>query len=106
MRGIWRAAIGLLVGAVASTLSSQQLDRLAEGHREEDHGSAKLDKDAAAQDAAPSAAFVSGSARWALLASRRGRRRQARIGGPLWRAIGVQAACVLAAQSAVAVPRP
>ena len=34
--GIWRAAIGLLAGAVVFTLLSQQLDRYAEGHRPED----------------------------------------------------------------------
>ena len=67
--GIWRAAIGLLVGAVVFTLISHQLDRWAEGRRKETDGSAKLDKDAAAQDAAPSAASVSGSAGWALLAA-------------------------------------
>ena len=52
--GIWRAALGLAVGAVVFTLVSQRLDRMAEGHRKDDHGSEKLDLDAAAQDAAPS----------------------------------------------------
>ena len=46
--GIWRAAVGLAVGAVVFTLVSQQLDRMAEGHRKDDHGSEKLDVDAAA----------------------------------------------------------
>ena len=67
--GIWRAAIGLLIGAVVFTVISHQLDRWAEGHHEEDHGSEKLDQDAAASDASPSAASVSGSAGWALLAA-------------------------------------
>ena len=67
--GIWRAAIGLLIGAVVFTLISHQLDRWAEGHREEDHGSEKLDQDAAAREASPSDASVSGSAGWALLAA-------------------------------------
>lgn len=52
--GIWRAVVGLAVGAVVFTLVSLGLDRLAEGHREEDHGSEKLDTDAAAVDEAPS----------------------------------------------------
>ena len=67
--GIWRAAIGLLVGAVVFTLISHQLDRWAEGQRAEDHGSEKLDKEAATEDAAPSAASLSGAAGWALLAA-------------------------------------
>ena len=67
--GIWRAALGLAVGAVVFTLVSQQLDRMAEGHRKDDHGSEKLDVDAAAQDAAPSPASVSGAAGLALLAA-------------------------------------
>ncbi|HJY44136.1 MAG TPA: hypothetical protein VJ301_05910, partial [Propionibacteriaceae bacterium] len=56
--GIWRAVAGLAVGAVVFTLVSLGLDRMAEGHREEDHGSAKLDTDAAAVDEAPSPASV------------------------------------------------
>ena len=32
--GIWRAVVGLAVGAVVFTLVSLGLDRLAEGHRE------------------------------------------------------------------------
>src|SRR3712207_981194 len=67
--GIWRAAIGLLIGAVVFTLISHQLDRSAEGHREEDHGSEKLDQDAAAVETSPSDASISGSAGWALLAA-------------------------------------
>ena len=60
--GIWRAALGLLVGAVVFTVISQRLDRMAEGNRAEDHGSEKLDTDAAATDTAPSSASVSGAA--------------------------------------------
>jgi ZIP family zinc transporter len=67
--GIWRAALGLIAGAVVFTFISQRLDRLAEGHREEDHGSEKLDVDAAAQDEAASPASVSGAAGLALLAA-------------------------------------
>jgi ZIP family zinc transporter len=67
--GIWRAGLGLLAGAVVFTVLSYLLDRKAEGHREEDHGSEKLDKDAAAQDEAPSPASVTGAAGLALLAA-------------------------------------
>jgi len=67
--GIWRAAAGLAVGAVVFTVVSQRLDRMAEGHRKDDHGSEKLDLDAAAQDAPASPASVSGAAGLALLAA-------------------------------------
>ncbi len=67
--GIWRAALRLIAGAVVFTVLSQRLDRLAEGRREEDHGSEKLDVDAAAQDGAPSPASTSGAAGLALLAA-------------------------------------
>jgi ZIP family zinc transporter len=67
--GIWRAGLGLLVGAVIFTLLSRQLDKQAEGHQPEDHGSEKLDKDAAAQEAGPSPASVTGAAGVALLAA-------------------------------------
>ena len=67
--GLWRSVLGLLVGAVVFTLVSQQLDRMAEGGREEDEGSEKLDSDAPASDAAPSPASVSGAAGLALLAA-------------------------------------
>jgi zinc transporter, ZIP family len=67
--GIWRAAAGLIVGALLFTLLSQRLDRLAEGHRKADHGSEKLDADAAASDTPTSAASVSGAAGLALLAA-------------------------------------
>lgn len=55
----------LIFGAIASS----RLDRMAEGHREVDHGSEKLDSDAAAGDAAPTPASVSGGAGLALLAA-------------------------------------
>ena len=67
--GIWRAAIGLAVGAAVFTFLSHRLDRLAEGRQEEDHGSEKLDVDAAAAEKAPSSASVSGAAGLALLAA-------------------------------------
>lgn len=67
--GIWRAALGLAVGALVFTLVSWRLDRMAEGHRKDDHGSEKLDLDAAAQDAPTSPASVTGAAGLALLAA-------------------------------------
>lgn len=67
--GIWRAALGLAAGALVFTVLSAQLDRLAEGRQQEDHGSEKLDPDAAASDEAPSEASVSGAAGLALLAA-------------------------------------
>ncbi|EME64828.1 ZIP family metal transporter [Rhodococcus ruber] len=67
--GIWRAAIGLAVGAVVFTALSAWLDRVAEGRREKDHGSEKLDVDAAAEETAPSSSSVSGAAGLALLAA-------------------------------------
>jgi ZIP family zinc transporter len=67
--GLWRAALGLLAGAVVFTFISQRLDRLAEGNRPEDHGSEKLDADAAAVDEPASSPSVSGAAGLALLAA-------------------------------------
>lgn len=67
--GIWRASLGLIVGAVVFTLLSLRLDRLAEGRQEQEDGSEKLDVDAAAQDAAASPASTSGAAGLALLAA-------------------------------------
>ena len=67
--GMWRAALGLIAGAVVFTLISQRLDRIAEGGHREDHGSEKLDTDAAAEEKAPSAPSVSGAAGLALLAA-------------------------------------
>lgn len=67
--GIWRAAGALMVGAVVFTLISQRLDRMAEGDHEEDHGSEKLDPEAAASDVPASSASVTGAAGLALLAA-------------------------------------
>jgi zinc transporter, ZIP family len=67
--GIWRAALGLAVGAIVFTVVSYGLDRMAEGHRTDDQGSEKLDTDAAAVDAPASAASVTGAAGLALLAA-------------------------------------
>jgi ZIP family zinc transporter len=67
--GIWRAALGLVVGAIVFTLISQRLDRLAEGDVAEDGGSEKLDPDAASTEKPPSRASASGAAGLALLAA-------------------------------------
>lgn len=67
--GIWRAAIGLIVGSVVFTVLSAWLDRAAEGRRPESHGSEKLDVDAATEERAPSTASTSGAAGLALLAA-------------------------------------
>lgn len=67
--GIWRAAIGLVVGAVVFTVLSALLDRLAQGRRPQADGSEKLDVDAAAADRAPSSASTGGAAGLALLAA-------------------------------------
>lgn len=48
--GIWRAAAGLAAGAVVFTALSFWLDRLAEGRHPEQHGSEKLDPDAASRE--------------------------------------------------------
>lgn len=66
--GIWRSALGLLVGAIVFTLISQRLDKMAEGQGPE-VGSEKLDIDAPASDRAPSPASTSGAAGLALLAA-------------------------------------
>ena len=67
--GIWRAVLGLAVGAIVFTVVSAGLDRMAEGHRKDDQGSEKLDTDAAASDAPASPASVTGAAGLALLAA-------------------------------------
>ena len=67
--GMWRAALGLIVGAVIFTGLSAWLDRLAEGRQKESQGSEKLDPDAAASDEAPSTASTTGAAGIALLAA-------------------------------------
>jgi ZIP family zinc transporter len=67
--GIWRAALGLAVGAIVFTVISQRLDRMAGGRRKGDQSSEKLDADAAAVHARASAASVTGVAGLALLAA-------------------------------------
>lgn len=67
--GLWRSALGLLVGAVVFTAISQALDRLAAGDEGDETGSEKLDLDAPASDATPSRASVHGAAGLALLAA-------------------------------------
>ncbi|MDG4800032.1 hypothetical protein [Micromonospora sp. WMMD980] len=67
--GIWRAAIGLVVGAGVFTVLSAGLDRVAQGGRRQPHGSEKLDPDAAARDRAASTASTTGAAGLALLAA-------------------------------------
>ena len=70
--GIWRAAIGLAVGAVVFTVLSHLLDRAAragEPAEPEDTGSDKLDTDAASTGRSAAKASVSGAAGLALLAA-------------------------------------
>ncbi|MHA7279153.1 ZIP family metal transporter [Arthrobacter sp. MDT2-2] len=72
--GIWRAAVGLLAGAVVFTALSAFLDRWAQqGDRsvpaDEYEGSPKLDTDAAASDRSPTTASTRGAAGLALLAA-------------------------------------
>jgi ZIP family zinc transporter len=67
--GIWRAALGLIVGATVFTFLSRWLDRLAQGRHAEAQGSEKLDLDAPAQDRPASTASTSGAAGLALLAA-------------------------------------
>ncbi|WP_229075002.1 ZIP family metal transporter [Actinoplanes sp. DH11] len=67
--GIWRAAIGLIAGAVVFTVLSALLDRAARGQGPQEDGSDKLDVDAAAEKRAPSSASTSGAAGLALLAA-------------------------------------
>ncbi|MEV6488985.1 hypothetical protein AB0M20_10175 [Actinoplanes sp. NPDC051633] len=67
--GIWRAALGLIAGAVVFTVLSAWLDRAAQGRRPESRGSEKLDVDAAAEERTPSTASTSGAAGLALLAA-------------------------------------
>jgi ZIP family zinc transporter len=72
--GIWRAVLGLLVGALVFTALSALLDRWAQpGSRskpaDEFEGSAKLDTDAAATDRPDPATSTRGAAGMALLAA-------------------------------------
>lgn len=70
--GIWRAVIGLLVGAVAFALLSARLDAAARAGsrtRPGEEGSDKLDVDAASQEHPATSASTRGSAGLALLAA-------------------------------------
>jgi ZIP family zinc transporter len=67
--GLWRAALGLLVGAVVFTMISQWLDRAAQGTHGPETGSEKLDPEAAASDTAPASSSTTGAAGLALLAA-------------------------------------
>src|SRR3712207_1933186 len=72
--GLWRAGLGMVVGAVVFTTLSALLDRWAEpdddGHEtSEDEGSPKLDKDAATVERPATAASAKGTAGLALLAA-------------------------------------
>ncbi|MDQ0576652.1 ZIP family metal transporter [Agromyces albus] len=72
--GIWRAGIGLFVGALVFTLLSAFLDRWAQRRSrpksaDEYRGSVKLDTDAAAAERPATAASVRGAAGVALLAA-------------------------------------
>jgi ZIP family zinc transporter len=67
--GLWRAGVGMLVGAAVFTGLSVALDRWAEPGEPEEQGSSKLDKDSAASDRPASAASTRGAAGFALLAA-------------------------------------
>lgn len=69
--GLWRAGLGLMVGAVVFTFLSARLDRVAApgGGDGEGDGSEKLDKDAATEGERAAPASVKGAAGLALLAA-------------------------------------
>lgn len=71
--GLWRAGLGLLVGAAVFTFLSARLDRAAAADvpddEEDERGSEKLDKRAAIEGARPSRESVRGAAGLALLAA-------------------------------------
>ena len=71
--GLWRAGVGMAVGAVVFTVLSAALDRWAQpGTASEDRdeeGSPKLDKDAATADRPATATSTRGAAGLALLAA-------------------------------------
>lgn len=69
--GLWRAGLGLIVGAVVFTLLSAWLDRAAAAGTgdDTDRGSDKLDKQAATEGQRAAAPSVKGAAGMALLAA-------------------------------------
>ena len=67
--GLWRAALGLLVGAAVFTGISQWLDRVAVGAGGPERGPEKIDPEAAASDRPASSASTTGAAGLALLAA-------------------------------------
>lgn len=67
--GLWRAALGLLVGAGVFTALSHVLDQMAQAGDVEERGSDKLDTDAAAQERPSTPASTRGTAGLALLAA-------------------------------------
>jgi zinc transporter, ZIP family len=67
--GLWRAALGMLAGALVFVVLSVALDRWAgTGHPAEEDGSVKLDKDAAAIERPAGPQSTHGAAGLALLA--------------------------------------
>jgi zinc transporter, ZIP family len=69
--GIWRAGLGMVVGAAVFTALSLALDRWSTPAtaQDEEEGSAKLDKDAASSERPATAASTGGTAGLALLAA-------------------------------------
>jgi zinc transporter, ZIP family len=69
--GLWRAGLGLLVGAAVFTFLSARLDRVAASDEddEDESGSEKLDKRAATEGERPARSSVRGAAGLALLAA-------------------------------------
>lgn len=67
--GLWRAGLGLMVGALVFTFISAWLDRMAAAGDGQDGGSEKLDKQAATEGQRPAASSVKGAAGLALLAA-------------------------------------
>lgn len=67
--GLWRAGLGMLVGAVVFIALSTALDRWSRAGVPEPRGSDTLDKDAASQERPAAAASTRGAAGLALLAA-------------------------------------
>lgn len=67
--GLWRAGLGLILGAVVFTILSARLDRVAAAGDGEARGSEKLDKQAATEGQRPAPSSVKGAAGLALLAA-------------------------------------